>query len=138
MQLDDVFGSDCPYATFHDAKIEQITLDYVARNAILECIICVGDPNSPDEEAREARRRGRLAFQDLLYCVIEPPDPSYPYEVARGVSVTSDGPVGTDGVIGERLPSNLPDGAFAHYFFVTDWNAFIYIAAEKAIFEWAN
>lgn len=138
MQLDDLFGSEYPDATFHDALIERITLDYIARNAIIECSICIGDPGAPDEDVREARRKGHLVFQDLLYFVIESPDPSYPSQSAGGVSISSDGPVGMNGVNGTHLPSNLPDEAFAHYFFVSDWNAFAYIAAERAGFEWVK
>jgi len=132
MQLDDLFGSDVPHATFHDASIERLALDYVARKAVLDCSIWIGDPDSTDEEAREARRRGRLTFLGLCYCVIEPPDSSYPYKDTAGLWLTGDGSVGTDGVSGERLPPNVPDGTLVHYFFINDWNAFIYIAAESA------
>lgn len=138
MQLDDLFGSDGPAGTFHDASIERLTLDYVARKAILDCLICIGDPDSPDSEAREARKRGCLIILGMKYCVIDPPDPSYPYEDAKGLWLTADGPVGTDGVSGERLPSIVSDSAFAHYFFISNWNAFVYIAGESVQFEWAD
>ncbi len=135
MQLDDLFRGE---ATFHDASIERITLDYVARKAVLDCSICIGNPDAADVVSREARRRGRLIFLGLLYCVIDPPDSSYPYKDSEGLWLKDDGPVVTSVVSGERLPQNLPDGAFSHTFFINDWNAFIYIAGESVRFEWAD
>ena len=138
MQIDELFGSDAPHATFHDAWIERLTLDYFVRNAVIDCSICIGNPDSKDAETREARRSGRLKIQGLLYCAIDPPKSSYPHKNSDGLWVAGDGPVGTDGISGEGLPANLPDGAFVHYFFVNDWNAFIYIAGESVRFEWAG
>lgn len=138
MQLDDLFGGDVPHATFHDAEIERLTLDYVAREAVLDCSICIGDPDATDEEARGARRKGHLTISGLLYCTIDPPDPSYPYQDAGALWMVGDGPVGSNGVSGKHLPTNLPDGAFVRWFFINDWNAFIYIAAESARFEWKD
>ena len=34
------------------------------------------------------------------------------------------------------LIKTLPKSAIAHYFFNSDWNAFIYVAAMSAEFEW--
>jgi hypothetical protein len=31
-----------------------------------------------------------------------------------------------------RLPEPLPEGAFTHWFFVNNWNAFIHVAAMDA------
>lgn len=136
MQLDDLLGSDPPHATFHDAGIERLALDYIASEAVLDCSIRIGDPDAEDEEAREMRRRGRLIFRGLHYCAIDPPDSSYPYDNPGSLCLSDDGSVGSDSVSGERLPANIPAGSFAHYFFINDWNAFIYIAAENARFEW--
>jgi hypothetical protein len=138
MQLDDLFGSDGPHETFHDASIERLTLDYVARKAVLDCSICIGDPDSTDVDTREARRRGRLTFLGLWYCVIDPPDSTYPYKPGEGLWLVDDGPVGTSGVSGARLPPNVPDGAFVHYLYIRDLNAFIYIGGESVRFEWAD
>jgi hypothetical protein len=138
MNIDDIIPREnFPHATLHDAEIERVTLDYVTRQAIFECSLYVGDPDS-DEEAREAQKAGRFVFTDFLYCVIEPPYAAYPYQRAGAIRIPGDGPVDGDKIPGQHLPGNLPEGAFAHGFFVNDWNAFIYIAAQKVRFEWTD
>jgi hypothetical protein len=54
------------------------------------------------------------------------------------VIVSADGPIETAGVKADRLPKPIPDSVFAHYFYVNDWNAFIYIAAASAQFDWLD
>ena len=34
-----------------------------------------------------------------------------------------------------KLPS-IPDNAFVNWIFVSDWNAFIYVAAQEATLKW--
>ena len=138
MDIDAVIPRETfPHATLHDAEIERVTLDYATRQAVFDCSLYVGDPDS-DGEAREAQSTGRLVFTDFLYCVIEPPDTAYLYQDRDRLRVTSDGPVGGDKDPGRHLPKNLPEGAFAHWFFINDWNAFIYVAARKVAFEWTD
>lgn len=138
MQLDDLLARDDFAATFHDASVHRLTLDYVAREAVLECSICVGNPDAEDEQEREARRNGTLIFQGLLYCAIDPPDPRYPYSDRDGLWISDVGPLDLRPDSAKRFPVNLPAEAFAHYFFVNDWNAFIYIAARSARFDWTD
>jgi len=72
----------------------------------------------------------------LLFLIIEPPDENYPYQKAEGLWI-DEGEVG-DGVPKNKpkLPKNLPPGAFVHWFYVNDWNSFIYLAATGAEFKW--
>lgn len=138
MQLDDLLADSEPFATFHDALVKRVTLDYVSREVVLECSLCVGDLDATDKREREARRRGALTFQGLLYFVIEPPDTTYPYANAKGLWIADYGPLDKIRANEKQLPENLPEGAFAHYFFVNDWNAFLFVAAQTARFEWAE
>lgn len=138
MQLDDLFADGEPFATFHDASVERVTLDYVSREAVLQCSIWVGNPNSADVREKKARRKGNLTFQGLLFYAIEPPDPTYPFTNAKGLWISDDGPLDKTRAAKKQLPENLPDGTLAHYFFVNDWNAFIYVAAQAARFEWTE
>ncbi len=138
MNLDEILDDTYLHATFHDATINKIELDYKNKKAIFHCQLLIGDPNSDNEEIRESKRLGQLSLSGLHYCVIEPPDPSYSYQDADGLWITSDGPLkGSDKFTKEKkLPSNLPENAFIYRFFISDWNAFIFFAAEQAVFKW--
>ncbi len=121
---------------FHDALLESISVDYMKKNAVFNLQLCIGDPYSEDIKKREGYRRGRLMLHGLLYCVIEPPDPAYPYCEAKTLRIDA-GPLGYPGIsVKSRLPEPLPEGAFSHWFFVQKWNAFIYVAATDAQFVW--
>jgi hypothetical protein len=137
MGLLEIFDASFPNG-LHDAEIERVALNYVSREAVFDLSVWVGDMDAAGETSREAHRRGRLVLADFLYCVIEPPDASYPYQDRGGLWVASDGPVSGDKDPGRHLPRNLPEGAFAHWFFINDWNAFIYVAAQKVTFEWTD
>src|SRR5882672_4473746 len=116
MELDEILDRKFPHATLHDAAIEKIALDYVLQEAVIECAVCVGDPAALEVESREVRQRGRLMFSGLLYCAIEPPDASYPFQEAKGLWLSSNGPAGSERISATRLPQPLPEGAIAHWF----------------------
>jgi hypothetical protein len=118
---------------FHDASLEKLNIDYHERAAKLDLLVDVGDPDSEGNE--EAKRKGVLTVSGLLFCVIAPPDSRSPYQKAEGLWIADSGPYKSD-KIPAKLPEPLPKGAFAHYFFVNDWNAFIIIAATDARFDW--
>jgi hypothetical protein len=134
MNLDHLLNH--PHATFHDSILERVEIDYVERKAILKFQICIGGPNSKKQSLHEGKRSGQLNITGLLFLVIEPPDEKYPYQKARGLWI-DDGEVGA-GVPKSmtKLPKNLPPGAFVHWFFVDEWNSFIYIPATGAKFKW--
>jgi hypothetical protein len=138
MMLDDLFDNTYPNATFHDSTIEKIELNYLRKEARLFCEIQIGDPDAKKESDREAKERGVLNISGLQYCVIEPPHASYSYKEAVGLWIDGE-------IINEKekekqksFPRELPLGKFTCYFFVRDWNAFIYIAAEQANFVWSD
>jgi hypothetical protein len=121
---------------FHDALLQRISIDYVKREALIDLDVCIGDPDANEEEEREAHRLGHLRLYNLLFLVIEPPDPRYPCNYPEYLMIDS-GPIPLlkkDPPI--NLPELLPADAFTHYFFVSDWNAFIYLAATDASFWW--
>lgn len=136
MCLEQLLDATSPHATFHDATIERVAIDYLAHEAVLDCSLVVGDPDAIREADREAPRRGRLTLQGLLYFVIEPPDPTYPFKDAEGLWVASDGPLDELSSRPTDLPDELPEGAFSHWFFIHSWNAFIYVAFTRAAFAW--
>ncbi len=121
---------------FHDALLESISVDYLKKNAVFNLQLCIGDPYSEDMKKHDAYRRGCLRLHGLLYCAIEPPDSAYPYCETKTLRIDA-GSLGTPGIpVKLRLPEPLPEGAFAHWFFVQEWNSFIYVAATDAQFIW--
>lgn len=126
---------------FHDADLEGIEVDYTARKALMKMQLHVGDSNGATKEEREAYKRAELELSDVLYFVIDAPDPKYRYSekgalwldagdarVARGTVQAAPAPP----VPVERLP----DGASAYWFFVGNWNSFIHVAAMSAALRW--
>ena len=112
---------------FHDALIEGISVDYVARTIVISMQLSVGGP-SDDENEREAYCEGLLTISQFLLCVIEPPDRQYPYANPEAVRVNS----GPGNPQAEPFLQDLPPGTFSHWFYVNEWNSFIYIVARGA------
>ena len=134
--LDTFLGPEEPCATFHDAELLSLRIDYERRELLSEWELCVGDPGAPSQAERERRRRGRLRFTGLCFWVVEPPQE--PLDGTRPW-LTSDGPlldVRTEST--KRLADLLPPGASGWYLFFSNWNAFAYCGAEVGIFEWAQ
>ena len=121
---------------FHDAFLEKLTLNYLSNSAELDLELWVGDPDTKTEEEREATRKARLYLNDLLYFVIEPPYPGYKYTKDRGVGLDAGDAMEDSNPKAPKPQGDLPDGAFAYWFFAGDWNAFIHVAALSARLDW--
>ena len=127
---------------FHDVEVSRISVDYVKREIKLTCTIPIGFWNTPNRDGlTEGEKRGTLLLTGLLFVSFEPPDENYPYEDGEGITITSEGSA-TTAEFKERyaaylakMPQNLPEEAFLHYFYVVDWNTFIFVAARNAIFQ---
>ena len=139
-----VFGDQYPHASFHDATLHRLDIDVLKGRASLSLRIWVGDPEERDKPSRATCRSGVLVVTGLLFCALDPPDKRCLYEHPQGLvglgglwladdgEVTAEVPTGA----AARLPLPLPEGAFLHYFFVNDWNSFIYLSGRDASFEW--
>jgi hypothetical protein len=137
MRLEDLLDRKFPHASFHDALLNRLTLDYLLRTATFDMELCVGNPESESAEEREAHAKGVLSFKNFIFCTIEAPDPGYNFMDEGGLWITSDGPISKlKGDICSDLMDKVPKDAFAHYFFNSDWNSFIYISAYSAEFKW--
>ena len=73
MKLDDLLDQAEPYATFHDAMLHKIKIDYEAQELTAELELCVGNPDGRMETERERRRSGMLKVSGLVFWAIEPP-----------------------------------------------------------------
>lgn len=119
---------------FHDAKLVKIDIDYVNREGKFYIQVDIGTSDNM-LESHESYRAGLLKLKGLLFCIIDPPDFKCPFQGEDGLWITDSG-VAKHGMGSISLPTELPSGAFAHYFFINDWNSFIYFAAMDASFEW--
>ncbi len=120
---------------FHDAELQNIFIDYDKYEAIFEIKVWIGDINSESRELLETYRRGQLKLYGLRYCVIEAPDPRYHY-YDRELTIDA-GTVNSLRKAPEvRLPELPSEEVFSHWFFVRQWNAFIYVTASNARFDW--
>jgi hypothetical protein len=133
--LDAFLGHEEPCATFHDAELLSLLIDYERRELVSEWVLSVGDPDAPSAVERERTRRGRLRFSGLCFWVLDSPA-ALPDE--SGLPwLTSSGPLAdaqTD--TAKRLAGLLPPATSGWFLFFSDWNAFAYCAARVGAFEW--
>jgi hypothetical protein len=60
--LDALLDSEEPHATFHDAELHSVQVDYRTRELVAMWRMCVGDPDAADKAARERRREAYLTL----------------------------------------------------------------------------
>jgi hypothetical protein len=133
--LDELLDDEEPHATFHDAQLVSLTIDYRTSELLSTWRICVGDPHAPDSAVRERCRDGLLTLQGLVFWVVEPPTE---LDLKGGLPwLTADGPLQEcTTATGQSLARLLPAGAVGWYLYFSDWNAFAYCAATAAGFKW--
>ena len=116
----------------HDAQVRRVEIDYEKRIVKFSLHLWTGDLSSEEKSVRETYQEGELTIKDFIYCVIEPPDPSYQYAGASPITIgagsATEEPIKTE----TALPNELPKGAFAYWFFVNEWNSFLHIAGMDA------
>ena len=118
----------------HDAEVRRVSVDYEQRKLTLEIAVWVGDM-SDGPEKREAYKSGSIAIYGLIFFVMEPPDARYPFR--DSAKLTVDGCDMSKNLSRELLAS-LPSDAFFRSLWVSEWNAFIHIAARNAEIAWAD
>jgi hypothetical protein len=117
----------------HDAEVRRISIDYAHRKVTLELAVWIGKMEDPPHR-REAYRDGRIEISGLLFMVIEPPDPKYPFTKP---GITIDGCDMSKNITNQLLEC-LPADAFFRSLWVSQWNAFVHIAAGSAAIVWLN
>ncbi len=128
MTLDDLTSS-LPNG-LHDAELRAVNIDFERGVARLDLDIWLGD-----ELELEAYRRGRIELSRLLFWVSEPPDPRYPFAEPGGLKIDA-GPLTADTPANRPALPAIPHDRFANWIFVSDWNAFIFLAAGEASITW--
>jgi hypothetical protein len=116
---------------FHDAYLEDIAIDWLAREASLALRIMMTERQDQD-------RRARVTITGLVFFAMDPPERGRGLvassEMRHGLWInTGEGPA--NDAAKERLPE-VPGGCFLHWFFVNQWNSFIHISGQGARLEW--
>lgn len=133
--LDSLLDGEEPHATFHDAELLSVRVDYRKRELVALWRMCVGDPNADDQAERERRREARLTLHDLAVWAMEPP--AEPHSAGGPPWLTADGPLQeSTTATGRSLAKLLPAGTRSWYLYFSDLNAFAYCGAGRASVEW--
>lgn len=118
----------------HDAEVHRLTVDYAKRTLTAELDVWVGDADDPPDRL-ETYRAARIDVEGLLFLIMEPPDPKYPFD--KSVNLTIDGCDKRESLNAELLNS-IPGNGFFRSFWVREWNAFIHLAGANARFSWVD
>ena len=116
----------------HDAEVSRLAIDYVDRKARVDLEVWVGDMDDPPER-REAYRLGHIEMTGLIFLIVEPPEPTYPFQEAEVLTI--------DGCdmrqnVDAKLLASIPADGFFHSFYVGEWNSFVHVAARDARLIW--
>ncbi len=117
----------------HDAEVKRIIVDYDLRQITMDIAVWVGGVDDPPK-TREIYKNARLSISGLLFVVMEPPDPKYPFKSAQLTIDTCDVRKNLHGELLESLPAD----SFFQSLWVNEWNAFIHIAAKEAQISWLS
>jgi hypothetical protein len=110
--------------------LRAVDIDFVRGVACLDVDIWIGDGLE-----RETYRNARIKLSRLLFWIAEPPDPRYPFAEPGGLRIDA-GPLTEESPKSRPSLPPVPPDRFANWIFVTDWNAFIFLAAGDASLEW--
>lgn len=125
---------------FHDSALTSFEVDYGRRILRARLSLKMGVP----DDSRETRNDGRDAIVEitgLIFLVVDPADNTRDFSagdevwIADGYDTTSI-PQFTQHLIG--LLTTLPERAFAHSFFVNDWNSYIHTAGADCSVQWLD
>jgi hypothetical protein len=135
--LDSLLGDEERHATFHDAILTGVEIDYVGKRFVGVMQLSVGDPAASDEAARERRRRGELIVDGLTLWAIEPPH-TESSGLEDGLWLSADGILAhAPTSVGKALAQGLTSGGVGWFFFFANLNAFGYVAGGRAEFRWS-
>ncbi len=118
---------------FHDAFIKNVNIDYSENIVTFNMEVL---SNNPDIDKENNYKGGKLILKRVLYCAIEPPDDNYLKKDLESLRIDAGTLDSLETKPMTTLPKTIPEDAFSHWFFVQQWNAFIYVAAFDADFFW--
>jgi hypothetical protein len=133
--VDGFLGGEEAHATFRDARLVAVDVDYRGNEAVTTWEICIGDPDDSMRAVRERRRTGRLVFSGVVFWVMDSPGapearPGLP-GLTRGGRL-SDAATET----AQRLARHLPAEASGWYFLLAGPETHLYCGARRVTWEW--
>ena len=134
--IHDLLDNRYPHACLHDSPIQQINVDYIQRDVAITCLLAVSNPD--EDTPHETYAHGLLTFTGMKYFVVEAPDENYCYDDSKGLDIAAEGSLSSEEMIVKypNLPRDLEDDDFVYYFYATNCNSMIFIAANDAHFIW--
>jgi len=136
IKLDDLLDSTEPFATFHDATLHKIQIDYGRGEITAAFELSVGNPDGITGQERERRRNGVLQISGLVYWAQDPPESNVTIGplwlsaadlIEKATTMTA-----------RKLKPILSPQLFSWYFYFSNINAFAYLVAKEADFKWEN
>lgn len=118
---------------FHDAKLISCNINYIHHSIHFEMDLYICDSYDISENINTFKR-GELIIFDFLYCAIDPPDINFNFQ-NDGLWIASSGQIDKNNKL-IKIPFKIPHGYFSYYFFINDWNSFIYFIAKNVSFRW--
>jgi hypothetical protein len=138
IRMDDLLDKSEPFASFHDAALHKVQLDYDARVVSAEFELYVDNPEGKKDEEKERTRRGILTLEGLAVWAIDSPGND---DIKRWgpLRLTHDCLLEESSTeTGTRLSSLLGTDMFAWCMFFSNTNSFGYCAAKEASFKWKD
>ena len=110
-------------------------IDYLKQRVVIDIDIQDINDKSNSEEESMVFNPGKIILHNVFFCVIEPPDSRSNFIRNDGLWLVNAKPVTSKEMLAKLPVDQLPDGCFVYWFYINDWNAFIYIAYMDACFE---
>jgi len=137
IEMDDLIDRTVePFASFHDATLCKINVDYDSKTLSAEFEMCVGNPDGSNKDERERIRRGLLNLSGLVLWAIEPPHNKDQHSWGPLWLVHDCLMEEASTEQGKELSGTLGTDVYAWCMFFNDINAFGYCAAKEATFVW--
>ncbi len=130
--LDSLLAGDEPHASFHDASLLRVAVDYEQSAWVGTFAIVVGDPAGRTAGERDATRLAEVSVTGLSLWALEagavPP---------AGLWLTADGPlVNAPTESGLASAQSVASSPVAWFLYFSNTNSFGYLAGAQASFRW--
>jgi hypothetical protein len=126
---------------FHDSALKGLAVDYERRTVRFHLAISVGDADGPREH-RDDCRDAQLELSGMIFLVVDPPDGSTDFGSSGELWIMDGYETRSIPEYAKSIDSKLLDtvgkDAFAHSFFVNDWNSYIHVAARDCAIRWTG